>query len=472
MEVSSNASNKKNSNTNSLWTKDYNNIDLVVSLENSIKFMNNYNPYILSSLFNTSYNEMNFIVRKLLLEHNSEILVSYGLNYATTKVLTESLINYHLELTEFQDYNIKRIDFNAYIHSTEEYIFNEIVEALGIKEERGNFHSYQKILETHFEKLNKKVFKYKNSNDYIENNLDAEPVKPTKNKKKNNKNNININFKKPMSTPKDFLVIYFHNIEHLFVKKKQTLFYTLLEILNKSCNVLFIGMTNTFNLVDLMEKRVRSRFSHKLYQVTIDKKIDIFNTLGIILNSEWIENNYDSNDPTKMDQFINSSKNIEGENSNNNDSIKQNTNDDNKSADNKSLFNKSVYYKDNVDPLNIFRMALFDNKDFCEKLRYYFDLGISGVDMLTRVKFILSNILFELKKRMRMFVQRFPNYKHSGLEENEKNEDHYIINGKKTKLPDFIPISFEEMLLIIKIVVGNYITSETKGGEYKLLKGK
>ena len=59
-------------------------------------------------------------------------------------------------------------------------------------------------------------------------------------------------------------------------KKKQTLFYTLLEIVNLSSNILFCGITANFNIMDIMEKRVRSRFSQKTIYLTLPNEDDFF----------------------------------------------------------------------------------------------------------------------------------------------------------------------------------------------------
>jgi hypothetical protein len=80
-----------------------------------------------------------------------------------------------------------------------------------------------------------------------------------------------------------FVIIVFENVEHLFAKKKQVLFYTFLELLNVSNNMLFCGTTFNFNLMDMMEKRIRSRFSQKTMFISINESNDFFAALENIL---------------------------------------------------------------------------------------------------------------------------------------------------------------------------------------------
>ncbi len=66
------------------------------------------------------------------------------------------------------------------------------------------------------------------------------------------------------------IIIYCDYIEHLVHKKKQRLLYTLFELVNKSKNILLIGFTYNYNLMDQMEKRIRSRSSQKTLYINID----------------------------------------------------------------------------------------------------------------------------------------------------------------------------------------------------------
>lgn len=145
-------------------------------------------------------------------------MISFGNNNYVSKIFLEDIIK-----TDFDEKEFIFINFNAYIHTTEDYIFKKMCQKLGIKPDINGFSGSQKALEDFF----------KNEND-------------------------------------KFVIIVFENIENLFAKKKQVLFYTFLELLNVSNNILFCGTTFNFNLMDMMEKRIRSRFSQKTIFITID----------------------------------------------------------------------------------------------------------------------------------------------------------------------------------------------------------
>ncbi len=148
----------------------------------------------------------------------SDVVISFGNNSYVSKVFLEEIV-FH----EYEENNFIFIYFNAYIHSTEDYIFKKLCQKLGIKGERNGFAGMQTALEDYFKHYNEK-----------------------------------------------FVIIVFENVEHLFAKKKQVLFYTFLEMLNVHNNILFCGTTYNFNLMDMMEKRIRSRFSQKTMFISID----------------------------------------------------------------------------------------------------------------------------------------------------------------------------------------------------------
>lgn len=224
----------------------------------------------------------------------SDIMISYGNNSYVSKIFVKDIIQ-----KKFQNNPDKYIimNFNAYIHTTEDRILKDICKQMDIDTERPGFTEHQHAIEEYY---------------------------------KNNK------------IPKKFIVIFFENIEHLFFKKKQILIYSLLEIVNVSHSLLFCGMTNNFNLMDLMEKRIRSRFSQKT----------------IYINIESFEN------------LIFGIEKLFG-------------------VDDNSLTNNSKF---------LFFDFLISNEDFIKAFKKYFDMGMGVKEILTKVKYILAVINLEISK--------------------------------------------------------------------------
>ena len=83
------------------------------------------------------------------------------------------------------------------------------------------------------------------------------------------------------------IVIYCDYIDHLVHKKKQRLLYTLFELVNKSKNILFIGFTYNYNLMDQMEKRIRSRSSQKTMYINIENYKNVINGLEKCFNKKY-----------------------------------------------------------------------------------------------------------------------------------------------------------------------------------------
>lgn len=136
-------------------------------------------------------------------------------------------------------FEVKVINFNSHIHTTEDLILKKLCREIGIEVNKTGFDGSRSSIEEYYKRL-----QTEKKNSYIKKNSQIQENQP-------------------------LIVIYFENIEYLFVKKKQVLFYTMLEIVNMSCNMLLCGMTSNFNLMDLMEKRIRSRFSQKTIFIRI-----------------------------------------------------------------------------------------------------------------------------------------------------------------------------------------------------------
>ena len=87
------------------------------------------------------------------------------------------------------------------------------------------------------------------------------------------------------------IVIYCDYIDHLVHKKKQRLLYTLFELINKSKNILLIGFTYNYNLMDQMEKRIRSRASQKTMYINIENFNNVINALEKAFHKNIFNNN-------------------------------------------------------------------------------------------------------------------------------------------------------------------------------------
>jgi Cdc6-like AAA superfamily ATPase len=184
----------------------------------------------------------------------SDVLISYGNNNYASKILMESIIKNYEDLhmdEEICQVDVKRIYFNSFIHSSEDMILKKICNELEIDTYKAGYTGHRSAIEEY----------YKNCRD--------------------KKNKI----KKVEGNPK-YLVIFFDNVDYLFQKKKQILFYTLLEIVNISHNIVFCGLTSNFNLLELMEKRIRSRFSQKTIFLRVNDFQNIIGVLETIFKQE------------------------------------------------------------------------------------------------------------------------------------------------------------------------------------------
>ena len=149
---------------------------------------------------------------------HGDSLICYGNNNHVLKVILDNAIK-----TKLNDMNIKRISINGYFDSNEELLLKEICTNLKIKSS-GGYSNYKKSLELFFQ---------------------------------NDKNDT-------------IVVIYLDYIDHLVHKKKQRLLYNLFELTNASKNLLLIGFTYNYNLMDQMDKRIGSRYSHKTIYINIE----------------------------------------------------------------------------------------------------------------------------------------------------------------------------------------------------------
>ena len=218
---------------------------------------------ILIYLFETKYtnNKIQFL-DNVINEKRSDSIICYGNNNQVLKVFLDNAIKHYSE-----EIDIKKIEINGYFDTNEEVLLKEICHSLELHTKAG-YDNYKKELDNYF-------------------------LKKTKDD--------------------SLIVIYCDYIDHLVHKKKQRLLYTLFELVNKSKNILFIGFTYNYNLMDQMEKRIRSRSSQKTMYINIDDYQKVINAL----EKAFTKNSLLDNDANSVDE------------SNNNDikSVDENYND-------------------------------------------------------------------------------------------------------------------------------------------------
>ena len=164
---------------------------------------------LIYTIFGNREQEYLSLIENVRNEHRSDSIICYGNNNQILKVFLDKAIeNYQEEI------KISRIVINGYFDSNEESLLKEICNSLDIKTVAG-YDNYKKALDNFFLK--------KTQDDTM-------------------------------------IIIYCDYIDHLVHKKKQRLLYTLYELINKSKNILLIGFTYNYNLMDQMEKRIRSRY--------------------------------------------------------------------------------------------------------------------------------------------------------------------------------------------------------------------
>ena len=230
--------------------------DLLPNFSNILQNLSITNYEILKFAFEDSEKEYIELIENIKETNQSDIILSYGNNNYIVKIFLE----HYLE----NEFNGKYISFtfNGFVHTTEEYVLKKICQKLNIEFEKAGFENYQKAIDNYFKKSNNK----------------------------------------------ELIIIFYENIEFLIKKKKQNLLYTLLEIINASKNLLFIGFTSHYNLTDLMEKRNRSRFSQKTIYPNIKSYEKIFIMIEQILTNFPFQNLDSKVNSTSITSMINFSK--------------------------------------------------------------------------------------------------------------------------------------------------------------------
>ena len=258
----------------------------IIKKINIKSFSSIYRKIFFNLAFFTEFiSEFDIIVDNLVRTGRSDVIITYGNNCDLAKILISHVFTKLKE--KDPEIEIKTLNFNAFIHEKEEEVLNEICMKFGLESQRNTFESTCKTIENYF--------KFIEAEENNEMDLDLVDTFTLKNCHKNKRN------------AKTIFVIYYDNIEFLFHKQKQVLFYTLLEIVNISKNIIFCGTSRTFNLTDLMEKRIRSRFSQKTFYLDLINIEDIGIYLQLLiqngklndLNLAFFEN------LTKNENFIN-----------------------------------------------------------------------------------------------------------------------------------------------------------------------
>ena len=230
-------------------------------LESKIPHFSSFDYDLIYTIFGSKEQEYLSLIENVRKEHRSDSIICYGNNNQILKVfLNRAIKNYEEEI------NIKKIEINGYFDTNEETLLKEICFNLDIKSKAG-YDNYKKALDNFFLK--------KTQDDTM-------------------------------------IIIYCDYIEHLVHKKKQRLLYTLFELLNKSKNILFIGFTYNYNLMDQMEKRIRSRSSQKTMYINIENFDSVINALEKAFKKKSLgEENSDSQNEENIDSEnnINSDKN-------------------------------------------------------------------------------------------------------------------------------------------------------------------
>ena len=255
--------NKKKVSENSSLTDDDFDINILKKyLKEKIPHLSIKDYNVVYSIFGQKEEEYLNLIKNVKNEKRGDSIICYGNNNQILKVFIDKAIkNFSLEI------NIKKIEINGYFDTNEETLLKDIRDSLGIESKAG-YDNYKKALDNYFLK--------KTHDDSM-------------------------------------IIIYCDYIEHLVHKKKQRLLYTLFELVNKSKNILLIGFTYNYNLMDQMEKRIRSRSSQKTLYINIDNYESVINCLEKFFEQKSFSNNNEDDMSNKDDESSNNIDEIENE---------------------------------------------------------------------------------------------------------------------------------------------------------------
>jgi hypothetical protein len=325
-------------------------------LESKIPNFTAINYNIIFSIFGSKEEEYLSLITNVRKENRSDSIICYGNNNQILKVFIDNQIkNYSEEI------DIIKIEINGYFDTNEETLLKDICNHLNLSVKAG-YDNYRKALDKYFMK--------KTQDDSL-------------------------------------IIIYCDYIEHLVQKKKQRLLYTLFELVNKSRNILFIGFTYNYNLMDQMEKRIRSRSSQKTMYINIDDFEKVMNGLEKTFKKNIL---LDSNTSNNDESDINEIKSIE--NTEENDS-------------------------ENIGSQFFDCLITDENDEYVYYLQKMVNMGMSIEAILTKIQHHLLLVQIEIEK-----------YR----EENNTN-----------KLPN------EDLINIIKKITRNIIEKDRSGYTYNML---
>ena len=208
---------------------------------------------LIYTIFGNREQEYLSLVDNVRKEHRSDSIICYGNNNQILKVFIDNQIkNYSEQL------NISTIVINGYFDSNEESLLKEICNNLNIKTKAG-YDNYKKALDNFF-------------------------------------------LKKTQDEDEALIIIYCDYIDHLVHKKKQRLLYTLFELINKSRNILLIGFTYNYNLMDQMEKRIRSRSTQKTMYINIEDYEKVLNAVEKAFQKNIFNNDENNKDKDRYSE--------------------------------------------------------------------------------------------------------------------------------------------------------------------------
>ena len=336
------------------YQNDFDISTLKTYLEKKIPHFTAFDYNIIFTIFGAKEQEYLNLIDNVRKENRSDSIICYGNNNQILKVFIDNQINNYSE-----ELSIIKIEINGYFDTNEETLLKDICNRLEISVKAG-YDNYRKALD--------KFFMKKTQDDTL-------------------------------------IIIYCDYIEHLVQKKKQRLLYTLFELVNKSRNILFIGFTYNYNLMDQMEKRIRSRSSQKTMYINIDDYKKVINAL----EKAFTKNSF-------LDKELNS---------------------DDESSINNEIKSVEENYSDNIGR-NFYECLINEeNGEYIYYLEKMVNMGMSIEAILTKIQHHLLLIQIEIDKYRK---------------ENETNK-----------------LKKDDLIYIIKKITNNIITNERTGYTYNML---
>ncbi len=281
--------------------------NLIKGFSSSLREIHIKNTKLISPMFMDIKNILKDMLLNIVRYQSNDIAICYGKNHNITQYLLQDIVK-----VMDKEINAKTIYINSYIHVGDENIQMKIYEDLGIKSKRFGMAQLEKL----FSELSLKD-----------------------------------NLKKP-----SIYIILFENIEVLFQKQKQNTFYSLLELVNKSKNILLVGTTQYFNIMELMEKRIRSRFMQRSIEMTTPNLDQILAAVELV-------------------------------------------------AKEKQEKKQSKVVKNSYSSVEIFFNILVENKKFLKLFKRYHEIGHNVTEIISQIRLFLSNFHFQLTNFHKLFLE-------------------------------------------------------------------